>query len=628
MFKVLFKRSYFRQKTFFLLVLVILNFGLVKTKLNGESSTQFTVSIKNQSVIRSSSYSDWYTVFVNQLNSQDLLTEDYNEVKFHSAFIDVVTSAKYWPEELSINKEDYLDSSVGQITVSTPTEFNGSLLIFDPSYLNYNTPFLTESLLFSLVNSLNVSTEYYSWFYGNSPVGTIEKFIDASLSTLLLREIDGKIVGRTFDYVNNYSSISNLRSALKWLDYSFNTSLLVTTIQKQIDSLSTVIFPNWYSTAAYGLLCIETGEEFSNSSLVNFGESVIEDLWNNKEFINDNDFEGYKFAIALDLVDYNNSYAKEITDFGISLLFSNMGVDLLQPMVASQVYYDFLINGTLEDITTYYNIFDLFGLMEVLDEYYPEENYPTIQRKIMNFYFSICYYSSELDRYTMDYSTQTSLLQNGYYSNHSCLIKGHLFCLAKLLGQYCSEFGTINDTETPILETFYATGSETVFTDNDVFINSQFKTTDNNFTFTASHETEEYFLLKIVINDELSGFMDSKFVIDNSSIFFPCNNSINTLLPFQYTNHTVNSVIKKNFDQSIFYYLYQYPEMLVTKAFVLHAYDKVGNVRMSTIIFMPITTYNEGSSYIIGIDSISILTLFGIATVIIWRTLEERVKRG
>ena len=154
-----------------------------------------------------------------------------------------------------------------------------------------------------------------------------------------------------------------------------------------------------------------------------------------------------------------------------------------------------------------------------------------------------------------------------------------------------------------------------------------FKAIDNNYTFTASHETEEYFLLKIIMNDVLSGFVDSKFVIDKSTIFYPCNNSINTLLPFQYTNHTINIQVKKDFDQSIFYYLYQYPKKLVTKVFALYAYDKVGNVRISTIIFKPITTNNEGSAYIIGINTISIMTLYGIATVIIWRTLEKRVKR-
>ncbi len=159
---------------------------------------------------------------------------------------------------------------------------------------------------------------------------------------------------------------------MKWLDYSFNTSLLITTIQKQIDSLSTVTFSNWYSSAAYGLLCIEAGEEFSNSSLVTFGESVIDNLWNNKEFTNDDDWEGYKLAIALYLVDYNNIYAKEITDFGISLLFSNMGVDLLQPIIASQELYDYLKNDIYGSVYIYYNIFDLFGLMDVLDEYYPE----------------------------------------------------------------------------------------------------------------------------------------------------------------------------------------------------------------------------------------------------------------
>ncbi len=244
----------------------------------------------------------------------------------------------------------------------------------------------------------------------------------------------------------------------------------------------------------------------------------------------------------------------------------------------------------------------------------------------MNYYFSICYYSSELDRYTMDYSTQTYLLLDRLYSSQYCSIKGYLFYLTKLLGQYCSEFGTIDDTETPMLETFYATGNETVFADNSVFVNNQFKAIDNNFTFTASHKTEKYFLLQIIIKDELSGFVDSKFVINNSSIFSPCNNSINTLIPFQYTNHTVTSIVKRNIDQSIFYYLHQYSKILVTKVFVLYAYDKVGNVRISTIILNSVTTNN--GSYIIGIDSISIVTLFGIATVIIWRTLEKRVKRG
>ncbi len=627
MLKVSFMGIYLRRKIFFLLVLMILNFGLVKTELNGESNTQFIVSIKNQSIINSSSYSDWFALVINQLYTQDLLTDDYNETKFHSAFIDVVTNAKYWPEELAINKEEYLDPSVEEIVVSTPTELNGSLLMFNPYYLNYYTPYLTEFFLFSLVDSLNATTKYHSWDFSEeiTQVGTIEKFINASLNTLLLREVNGKIVGRTFDYANNYSSISNLRSALKWLDYSFNTSLLIATIQKQIDSLSTVTFPNWYSSAAYGLLCIETGQEFSNNSLVNFGESVIDYLWNNKEFTNDDDSEGYKFTIALDLVDYNNSYAKEITDFGISLLFPNMGVDLLQPIVASQEYYNYLKNDTFHSIYLYYNIFDLFELMEVLDEHYPEKNYPTIQKKIMNYYFSICYYSPVLNRYTMDYSTHASLLLNDFYSSQDILFRGHLFYLAKLLGQYCSEFGAINDTEAPMLETFYATGKKTVFTDNGVFVNNQFKAIDNNFTLIASCETEGYFLLKIIMRDELSGFVDSKFVIDNSTIFSPCDNSNNTLLPFQYTNHTVTSVIKKDFDQSIFYYLYS--KMLVTKVFALYAYDKVGNVRISTIIFKPITTNNEGRAYIIGINTISIMTLYGIATVIIWRTLEKRVKR-
>ncbi len=162
MIKVLFRRSYFRRKIFFLLILIILNFGLVKIELNGESNVQLTVSIKNQSIINSSSYSDWFAMFVDQLYTQDLLTDDYNETKFHSAFIDVVTNAKYWSEELAINKEEYLSPSVREIAVSTPTEFNGSLLIFDPNYLNYYTPYLTEFLLFSLVDSLNASTKYYS----------------------------------------------------------------------------------------------------------------------------------------------------------------------------------------------------------------------------------------------------------------------------------------------------------------------------------------------------------------------------------------------------------------------------------------------------------------------------------
>ena len=530
----------------------------------------FEISITSDS--EQLTYGDFFGLLTDQINDFWFGNDDYDNLQFYTAACDIGTNAPYWPNNSDCSRTCLLCNGQGLLVTHSETITNGSLVLFPESYLLLPDYSLPSYQLFGSVAVLNESDSLHSFYFseGISSVGTLEKYINASLNTLFIREIDGSIVAGLYG-VEPYShaAILNLRDSLKWLDHSFNTTLLEEVVKEEINELIGYEFSNWLTKTSFGLLCLDAGDYFTNSTLTSTGLALLGEIYSSDDYLDDTDDFGWKYDLALELVNHNKTFAKEITDFCISLFFDDLGEEFLQPLVASTERYLFLSGNPGNCYTTNLHHYSLVSLLLNMHAEYPLENYNSTMQKIMNYFFTLLYYDPINDIYNPDISLNYTLSETLSYSTLTSEFRnGFIYQFTRIISQLLDGLDSINDSTPPTVEI-----------SQDYWL----------------IEGTNYSVNHFEMIDTLTGV--NHFEIRNETHQLETIYQYPSLTdPFYFPEHTSHNRRKLDYD-SIHCYCFFTQEMLQsepTRSFIV--YDKIGNWGNVTITFDPNTTPGAGIS--------------------------------
>lgn len=561
-----------REKGLIIVLLFIvssLSSPIVKNS-HGFSNNYEITTLSNSEQI---THADFFGLLIDQINDFWLSNDGYEKLPFYTAACDIAVNAPYWPNNANWSRKSLSKNGQAHLVVNSETVENGSLVLFSENYLTIPDHSLPSYQLFGSVSILNESTSVTTFYYseGTTSVGTLEKYINASINTLFVREIEGSITAGLYGVEpNSHAAVQNIRDSLKWLSYSFNTTLIEEIIQKEIDNLIDYEFTNWLTKTTFGLLCLDAGNYFSNSTLTSYGFALLDEIYSSDNYLDDEDFfYGWKYDLALELMNYNQTFAKEITDFCISLLFDDLGEEFLQPLAASTESYQFLAGNPGKNyLVTNRYYYSFVNLLLNMHTVYPLDNYNSIIQKIMNYFYTLLYYDPINDIYNPDVEFNFSLDETLQYSTYKGESRtGFIFQFARIISQLLDGLNSLNDSEPP-----------TVTLSQDYWLIDDINYSVNLFEMT----------------DELSGIRNFK-VYNETHQLESIYHSPSLTEPFYFSKQTSHDTIKLTYDSIHCYFFF--PETLQTETtYTFVVYDKIGNSLNVAITFYPESTIAAGIS--------------------------------
>ncbi|MHA1685633.1 MAG: hypothetical protein ACTSYD_04400, partial [Candidatus Heimdallarchaeaceae archaeon] len=247
---------------------------------------------------------------------------------------------------------------------------------------------------------------------------------------------------------------------------------------------------DWIYAAKTSIAAIKAGTELNNATLTSEGYTKLNQLFEKAYYVNDNDTAGFKLKIAEYLLNYNTSYAEEIVNYVIGLLFHTPYG--LEPIVATEKAMHDVFKGI-----TFIAVFKL-RYLEVLPKLAMEVNnnsYIDIFKEILRYYLSNLYYdrnsSTYLDSFETNYTIDDFDHIHYTFVTITYSLKYNLLHLLNLLNS--SEI--IMDTEAPKSEKSYWIGTKDRFS----IIKEEYTKINDTVTITPV-EGKELFL-KIELSD-------------------------------------------------------------------------------------------------------------------------------
>jgi len=568
------------KKNHILGLLIISCFVLSLIPVNSASST-YEMDISVNSSAKYTTNGEYFSYLIDQIITYwNDFDSQFQELYNYPAILDIGINSPYWPSTASLPREDFLFGTIISFFWSLESIQNGSLKLVKDINLDLYNPHVSGYSLFQICDILNKIDTAHP-FYISAHFKTADDFINGSLNTFLVREINSSLVGGVYDIpLYSEAALANLRSALKWLDFSFNKTFFEEIIKDQINTLLEYEFNDWRNNTYFALLCLDAGEYFSNSTMTNHGMALLDEIWATTDYLDDDDWAGLKFTLALELAEYNITFAKAITDFGLSLAFNEMGEDFLQIIVANQYWHDQLAEHAA-NVGLRFHFKSFFKLLKLLHEQYPLEGYDLIQEKIMNFFFTLLYYDQPTGIINPYVGYAYAIHENSFGSYYESFTNGYIYEIAAILSQFFDGDAIINDITPPNISLEYNTGQNAVFTNYGIFLPDNYQKI-NSSTISIPKTELPYVVLKYTLRDNLTGFRNFKITYNNTELTL-IHHDISFNLPFYFNIQHCFTTVKSSTDYCDVYFVIKEEVLIHNPTFILTAYDKIGNVKTVNI---------------------------------------------
>ncbi|MHA1686477.1 MAG: hypothetical protein ACTSYD_08745 [Candidatus Heimdallarchaeaceae archaeon] len=566
-----------RKLNIFLSVLIISSMFSTILLTSSTASTEYIqISIKEikTPIINDYTFGDWQ----NELFNQVLREIDYDDP--YSYFYDAYNALKL---SFSLYNKALMEGMIRILLPGVLDEYeivhNGSISYLSASDTNYLS-FLPDIIaIFYQGKQLIENLDEYT------PI-SFNETLEYGFNTFFIRDVNDTVS------ISNFTKIDKLDFVLKDMLQFLRLHPYCTEIQNLIanellyELNSSNYETDWIYAARTSIAAIKAGTELNNNNLTSEGYAKLNQLYDKNYYLNDNDSVGYKLVIAKYLLNYNISYAEDIVNYVISLLFHTPYG--LEPIVATAN----LIHKIFEDVT-FIGVFEL-NYLDVLPKLAAKLNnstYLDIFKEILRYWLSNMYYykatNTYLDAFITEYNVNSFDNIDTYFTTMLFSLESKLTYLLSFI----NASDTIVDRTPPKSQVSYWIGKKAKFTIDD----DQYKNINNVANITPV-ENQELFL-RIKLSDNYGIGLKSSKIYTNDTVTTPII-SIYRGTDWLYLEFIHSALTIKNETDTFDYFInLPFNNLNIEKTYRIEAIDKYENKVSVEIKITPledITTSTTG----------------------------------